>query len=201
MSETQANAAKAKTDALAADLLDLDQDDLRKDATKIASYIRTHFKPLKNVRVVVAGGAGSGKTTIASALSKELELPAFDLDEFIKGGFTSDKEKYRRRFLKAIHDVWTDMPSGKGWVLDHVESCSPDLLSYLKPHYAILLKPNQERLRLTARARNMVSEDPWPGREKRALESASLAEKQFDEANGSLGTRGKTWVLKHLNEG
>ena len=62
----------------------------------------------------VVGGAGSGKTTICQALSAQLNIPVYDMDEHIYG-------TYHARFTQERHPVnktWSTAPNGLAWLLD-----------------------------------------------------------------------------------
>jgi GTPase SAR1 family protein len=181
-SEAKANAKKAETDTLAAQLLDLDSARLKKQATRVANFIRNSVSK-ENARIVITGGAGSGKTTFAGALSKELKLKDFDLDEYVEGGHTADQEAYETRLHNAFLGVWQDLPDKTGWVIEHVEACHPFLVETFEPSFAILVDPGADRLKRTAEARNAVGKAD-PSREKRALETMKKAKKQFKALSG-----------------
>jgi hypothetical protein len=62
----------------------------------------------------VVGGAGSGKTTICSALSAKFKLPVYDMDAHIYGA-------YHGRFTQDRHPVnkaWASARDGLAWLLD-----------------------------------------------------------------------------------
>jgi hypothetical protein len=193
MGDTHANAQKADTDAKAAELLDIDQKELAK-ASKTIAGILEHLEVPK-MKIVITGAAGSGKTTLAGELSKKLEVPVFDLDEFIEGGWTSDKEEYKKRFVKALYQVWQKLPANGSWIIDHVEACNSDILRILRPNFLILVHPPDSRIVATAKARMVVSSDK-SDRIPRAMQSKKTAEKQFKDAGGMLLRKEKGWTLK-----
>ena len=60
------------------------------------------------------GGAGSGKTTISQALSKQFDIPVYDMDAHIYG-------TYHERFTGERHPVnkaWATAENGMAWLLD-----------------------------------------------------------------------------------
>lgn len=174
--EQAANAAKVKTDSKASELLDFDKKRTQRDALKVADRLKKHGPPY---HIVMSGAAGSGKTTLSGALSETLGIPVFDLDNYIRGGWTADREEYESRLKTALYDVWTDLPPDKdGWILEHVESCSQMFNELLRPDFAILLDPGVERIKMTAEARNAVGTFDRK-REKRALDSRARAREQF----------------------
>ena len=62
----------------------------------------------------VVGGAGSGKTTICRALSARFDIPVYDMDAHIYGG-------YHGRFTQKRHPVnsaWSTAQDGLAWLLD-----------------------------------------------------------------------------------
>jgi len=61
----------------------------------------------------IAGGAGSGKTTVCQALSTRLGLSVYDMDAHIYGS-------YHGRFSPTRHPVnmvWSTAPDGLAWLL------------------------------------------------------------------------------------
>lgn len=195
--ERKANERKAEVDTLAANLLNIDRGEIKKASQDIIE--RLHRTGVEPIRLVLAGGAGSGKTTLSGDLSDGLMVPVIDLDEYIKGGWTADRVEYEKRLTQAVYDAWDDLPARRGWVVEHVESCGPDVVSLLRPNFAVLLDPGPDRVRKTAQARNEVGTFS-PTREKRAIESMERAKTQFNKLPGDVLTRGKTWVLKRVSE-
>ena len=193
--EQKANEAKARTDSKAAELLNFDHGELKLAAEKLADKMRKAGPPY---HLVVAGGAGSGKTTLAGALSTALGIPAFDFDEYVRGGWTPDRDEYEERLKRALYDLWTDLPAdADGWIVEHVESCSKMMTDLLRPNYALLVDTGEERLRLTAQARNAVGTFD-PAREKRALQSMKTAKEQFWALPAKDSTTFRFGFLKSL---
>jgi len=61
----------------------------------------------------IVGGAGSGKTTVCSILSKRYVLPVYDMDAHIYGS-------YHARFTQDRHPVnsaWSSSENGLAWLL------------------------------------------------------------------------------------
>jgi hypothetical protein len=193
--DLKANAAKAEMNTRAAELLKLDEDALHQQAVKIADAILAAFDGAP--RVVVTGGAGSGKTTLAVALEKELGVKNFDFDEYIPGGWTADVEEYARRFHKGLYELWEDVPPKKGWIIEHVEACRPELLGLYNPDFAVLVDPGEERLRQAAEARTAVAGN-GEGRLPRALQSDNKAKAQFKALKGKVLLTVPGFVLKKV---
>ncbi len=62
----------------------------------------------------IVGGAGSGKSTICQALSTKFDMPVYDMDAHIYGG-------YNGRFTQNRHPVnkaWSTAPNGLAWLLN-----------------------------------------------------------------------------------
>jgi hypothetical protein len=192
--EAASNARKAAVDTLAAELLNIDQKALKAHARYCIKYI----KGLKNVavKVVIAGGAGSGKTTIAGELSKLLDAKNIDFDEYIVGGFTEDSTEYDKRLHNAFLPVWKDLPKDN-WIIEHVEACSKEFVDFFQPTWAVLVDPGDDRLKKTAKARNAVGTSD-PTREARALKSAKKAKKDFEALKGVELSQSKVCRLKLL---
>ena len=194
--DPNANAEKAKLDSKAAGLLGFDPDEVRKAAIVLAMTLP------EGACVVVTGGAGSGKTTIARELAKTLGAKNFDFDEYIPGGYTADKTEYARRFSKGLYELWEDVPEKKAWVIEHVEACSPDLVGLYRPDYALLVDPGVERIAKAAVARSMAGDSKPEERVARGLQSAEKAKKQFNALPGEMVETGlKGFLLKELSEG
>lgn len=186
MIRSQENVAKKKTDDLAGQLLSLDDRKMARLAEALAELIIGDEKN-RDLRICVAGGAGSGKSTLAKELSKQLELPVFDLDQFIKGGWTKNQKEYDRRFANALYDCWSALPAKKGWIIEHVEAGNPYLITAFKPSYLIRLTPSERHLRRVAGARALAAGENSPvGRVQRALDSDRISKEQFNQAKGTL---------------
>ena len=185
--EAKLNAAKAERDERAAEVLGLSLGKISKQAEDLAAMLKKHQR--NSYKIVLTGGAGSGKTTLANELSKKLEIPIYDLDNYIRGGWTPDREEYEQRLFHAIYDLWTDLPAGDyGWIVEHVEACSPTITKFLRPNFAVLLDPGEEALMAAARARNSVGSHD-ERREDRAVSSSKLAKEQFNAMNARSGER------------
>lgn len=181
--ERLANALKAKTDEKVGEVLNLSEEKVKRRAKTVGQLLRREGEP---ARVVVTGGAGAGKSTFAGSLSDILEVPVFDFDKYIKGGFTPDASEYKDRLNSAVYDLWSDLPkSDTGYIIEHVESCNPTLIRMLNPNFAVLLDPGEEHLKRTAQVRNQVGMFNRT-REKRALDSMKTARKHFDDAPGTI---------------
>lgn len=198
--DPQANAKKAETDRKAAELIGVDMDAVRRVAKNLAGIIRA--SQLTPIRIVIAGAAGSGKTTIALALAKELGVKCIDLDEYIPGGHTDDKVEYERRFNRGLYEAWDTVPHRSGWIIEHVRSCHKDLVGLYNPSFALLVDPGMERIRMAAAARAAVSTDAEQDRLARALETERAADKQFTALHGIVLSREpKGYTLKALPSG
>lgn len=190
--DRSANARKKEVDLLASQLLQIDEEELVGAAGDIA------FRLLgpEQVRLMVTGAAGAGKSTIASTIAERLNLPCFDFDEYIPGGFTPSGKEYRHRLVLGMGRLYDDLPYKTGWVVEHVEACNSDMVNAFKPTHCLLLTQSVERLLTTARARAAAAADEAASREKRALESSEYAKMQFEKVKGEIVGRGKGWVLK-----
>ena len=194
--EEEANAEKRLVESAVASLLKIDQAAIDRLAVDIAKMIR---KSGKTPKVFITGAAGSNKSTLAASLSKELEVPAFDLDDYVKGGYTEDEKKYAHRLVMAWGAVWTDMPSNQnGWILEHVEMCHRTAVDIFKPNFAVLLSPSKSHLMEVADARDRVGDDSKGGRWRRAQETAVRSHGQFDALSTSKFVHGPGWFFKEL---
>lgn len=193
--DPRANARKAEIDTRAADLLNWDQSRLVKVARKIADFVKGDATKT----FCITGGAGSGKTSLAGELAEVLNVPNFDFDEYIPGGYTKDSKEYRGRLVKGMANLWEDMPHRPGWIIEHVEACNEDMLAAFKPDFCIFVDPEVERLLRTAQARGHVAGDDDQQvykREQRALESSEYARMQFSKVSGPVVLSGKGWSMK-----
>jgi Cdc6-like AAA superfamily ATPase len=192
--EAAANAKKARTDRLAGEILNFDKKKIKKATNELLEVLSN----TKNPTIVITGGAGSGKSHLSSKLSDELGIKAFDLDQYIEGGYTKDAKAYEERLKNAFYKVWEDLPNKGGWIIEHVEACSLPAVGIFKPAFAILVNPGEEKIRLTAEARNKVGK-PDPSREKRALETTKKAISQFEGLKGAeITPKGSLYILKKL---
>lgn len=197
--DQSANERKDRLDELAAELLGVDDEELVRDGGDVA------FRLLGTnpVRLVVAGGAGAGKSTTARAIAERLSLPVFDFDKYVPGGYSTDAKVYRKRLLDGLTNLFDDLPARRdsGWVVEHAEACSEELVKAFHPTHALLLRPSTTRLLDASRARSRAGEesaDTQYRRERRALESSVFALMQFRKLRGKVLARTKTWVLKKL---
>ena len=193
-----ANARKDRTDSLAADLLNIDPTPRLKNAKRIAQLVGT------GARMVITGGAGSGKSSIACDLAELLDVPMFDFDEYVPGGFDKDSKVYRKRLLDAMDNLWGDLPSKGGWIIEHVEACNEYIVKAFRPQYALLVDPPAAKMLRTAAARSQVnneSEKTQLARVKRAMESAEYARMQYADVPGEKVEKGKGWELKKVKMG
>jgi Cdc6-like AAA superfamily ATPase len=194
-SQHDINRRKAAVDERASSILGMDIKKVRDVAHEIAATVRRSgaLPPA----IVVCGGAGSGKTTLAGELSKELEIPTINLDDYLHGGFTKDEELYDERLQRALYDAWEDMPVD-GWVLEHVEASNQKIVELIRPTFALHVHPGEEHLLRAAGARNLASGEGDSFREWRAMDSKEKSEKNFNKLEGRVIGRGKTWTLKLL---
>lgn len=191
--DRSANERKRKIDSLAGKLLGLDGDKL----VSLGGDIAFRLLGPEQVRLMVTGGAGSGKTTVASVIAERLNLPCFDFDEYIVGGWHQDGKEYRRRLVAAMSKLYDDLPYKTGWVVEHVEACNQDMFKAFKPTHCLLLAPSAKQLMMVASARASAGGDSSAaGLEQRALESSEYARMQFEKVSGEVMARGKNWVLK-----
>lgn len=178
------NAVKAKTDELASMLLDIDTNKVKKSAKNLAKVIKA-LQP-KEQRIVITGAAGAGKSTTAKFIGEELKIPVFDLDQFIDGGWTKNREEYEHRLLGGMRKLLEKLPEG-GWIVEHVEACHPSLVHAFEPNVAVFFKAPQDRLINVAQARSEASGSGDPGsRAMRAVTSGQTARSQFSEFPGKL---------------
>ena len=190
-----ANQRKRKIDALAGKLLDLDAEKL----ITLAGNIAFQLLGPERVRLMVTGGAGSGKTTVSSVIAERLNLPCFDFDEYVVNGWHPDGKEYRRRLVAAMSRLYDDLPYKTGWVVEHVEACNGDMLKAFQPTHCLLLAPPAQHLLDIAGARARAGGEKSPASlEQRALESSEYARMQFEKAPGSVMARGNGWVLKKM---
>lgn len=192
-SEEAANAKKHETDSAAGEILGLDPNKTDRVATEIASIIKVQNGPK---RIVIAGGAGSGKSTLSRFLSGKLRVKRFDLDEYIEGGFHKDPATYDSRLNAALYLVWKDMPDL--WILEHVEACRPFIIHGFRPSYTILVDPGAEHLKKTAAARNLAGKND-PDREKRAMDTMKTSAEQFKAVKGTnIRLRDPHFLMKRI---
>lgn len=195
MTEERANATKARTDQLAGELLGSGSK-VQKMAQEISALLFWE-DPL---HLCISGGAGSGKSSVARRLAKILDVPVFDFDEFIPGGYHRDPKVYRKRFVDGMSSLWDALPRGP-WIVEHVEACNDEMLRAFKPNAVLHLSPPASHAMSTAAARSAVAgEGPEEqyGREQRALESAVISSNQFSKTPGKVIGQGRGWVLKKL---
>ena len=192
--ERLSNALKEQTDAKAAGILGFNADKLAKRAKSIALLM---LRECDAPKVVVCGGAGSGKTELTGELSKALNIPVFDLDKYIQGGWSGNREVYDSALSAAMYDLWSDLPSsGSGYIVEHVEACNPKMVKFLSPDFAIILDPGKEHVTRVANARNTVRFNE--GREGRALSSMLDSKRHFSSVPGSIVMKDAGILVKKL---
>lgn len=191
--DDELNKVKEQTDAQVGVLLKLDKESLQEKAELIAGIIDSTFEGPP--RIVVTGGAGAGKSTLAAALAAKLDVKGFSFDQYIPGGFTEKKDEYERRFSKGMYELWEDIPTRRGWIVEHVEACKPEFLGLYAADFAILLDPGEEHLRKVVEARSSLQGGVTLAR---ALTSAAKAASQFNELEGEIVYKGPGLFLKQL---
>ena len=201
--DPELNKSKLMADAQAGELLHLDEDVLKGQAKMLSDAIHKEMGDavLSGVdpRVLITGGAGSGKSTMAGHLSRALGVKNLNFDEYIPGGWTSDSQEYAKRFNKGLYEMWDDVPKKKGWVIEHVEACDPDLVGLYPSDFAVLVDPGEERLRAVAEARSSVMGNGTEGnkdRLARALQSDKKAKAQFNAMKGKVIAKVPGYLLK-----
>lgn len=187
------NKVKEMTDAQVGILLKLDKESLHEKVELVAKLIDSTFD--SEPRIVVTGGAGSGKSTFAADLASTLGVKGFSFDQYIPGGFTEKKDEYERRFNKGMYELWEDIPQKKGWIIEHVEACKPEFLGLYAADFAILLDPGEEHLRKVVEARSTLQGGVTLAR---ALSSATKAVSQFEDLKGELVFKTPGMFLKRL---
>lgn len=192
--DLEANARKRTYDALAADLLSLNKSKLEQEAAGIAFDL---LGP-DQVRLCITGGAGSGKTSVAAIIGERLNLPVFDFDEYVPGGFHEDADAFRKRLLDGMTNLWNDLPVKGGWIIEHVEACNENMLKAFHPTHCLLVHPKAHQLRTVAEARAAVAGGDPKSRVRRAMESSEYAIMQFEEVPGEIVKRGPGWTLKQM---
>jgi hypothetical protein len=199
VTEQAANAQKAKTDRLAGELLGVDGG--RKK--KLANDIAARLVGVTPIRLLVTGGAGSGKSSVSRLLAAKLDIPNFDFDKYIPGGYHKDPKVYRKRLLDGMQKLFDALPwrPGAGWLVEHVEACSADMLGAFQPTHCLHLAPPAARALDVAAARSAVAGEPpreQYAREQRAMESAEIARMQFSKVPGRVMAHGSGWELKEM---
>lgn len=193
--DIDSNANKRLVDGIAATLLDLSKNDLRRSAEEIIRVIRGRER--RAVKIVVLGAAGSNKTSISHEMSTLLALPAFDLDEFIPYGKSSHPD-YRKRLREGWYNLWPEIPSQSGWIIEHVEAGHPELIQLFKPRFALLLQPPVDQLLDVAKARAKASGTQDEDYRHRSMETAIKCSQSFDGLPGAVVGKGSGWTLKEL---
>lgn len=187
------NQEKRENDRLASTLLRIDDRSQDRIAKTIAEVI-----PFKVPKLMLSGAAGANKSTVGKKLSDRLGVPVFDFDDYITGGWDINNGVYRKRLLDALYELWNQMPSKGGWILEHVEACNPMLLDTLKPNVAILLKPGLHHVQEVAKARDIASGATDPIRQYRATQSGIRAASNFMNIDHRKIHLGEGWTLKTL---
>jgi hypothetical protein len=188
------NAHKRLVDGLASKLLKIDTSSLKRTADEIGAWLSKHMGG--DLRIVVSGGTGANKSTVAKFLGQQFDIPSFDLDEYIEGGYDPDLEVYQKRLTDSFYRVYQAMPTTSGWLLEHVLACSPSVVNFFKPNVAILLTPPVEQLIEVANARDMVGEDTKGQRAVRSVQTANEAQKHWRNLNGVMGFTAPLWSVQ-----
>lgn len=192
VSDEKANERKHQVDQAVDEFLDLNPKKVEAVARAIATHVRAG-------RIVVSGGTGAGKTTVAKALSGLLHIPFFELDDYIPGGGHDNRAVFLARLEQGMNNLWEDLPGKKPWVIEHIECCSPLFREFFEPEFAILITPGEEHLKAVASARDKVGSDSKGKRTSRSLETNRRAIKQFREAPGTVLAESKAWQIKRLS--
>ena len=191
-SEAIANEKKTLTDRAVAAFIGMDRQLSRNMAQEAL------FKLKPPYRIVVCGGAGASKTTFAEEMSKILEVPTFDLDMYIPGGWVENKKAYQQAFAEGLNSLWDDLPLEKEWIIEHIESAGQAVRGLFNPRWAIHLHPGMSQLKAIARLREVASGDGAGSRTIRAMSSDKLSMTQFRDAPGKIVSEGYGWTLKEL---
>jgi hypothetical protein len=192
--DRELNAKKRRLDHLAGELLDLDKKDLELEASGIAFDLLGESP----IRLCVTGAAGSGKTTASAVIGERLNLPVFDFDEYVPGGYHEDGKIYRKRLIDGMSNLFDALPVKRGWIVEHVEACNEDMVKAFRPTFCLLICPPTDRLLQVARVRSSLSADDPLCRELRALQSAEYAKMQFDAVPGDTIKETAGWRLKRV---
>ncbi len=197
MDEAEANAKKRVVDYFASDYIDIDWGGVKRHARHIADLLDKEEGPLT---LAICGAAGSQKTTLSDELSCLCGEPAFDLDEFIPGGYTPNRHEYESRLWKGWDRLAQHLPRS-GWIIEHVEAANPFFLKMFSPHFLLHIDPGTEFLSMVARARSLASNstDTYR-RETRARESRAISASQFKDAEGEIIRASGIWTLKKMGQ-
>jgi adenylate kinase family enzyme len=100
-------------------------------------------------RIVIFGNSGSGKSTMARRLSRELGIAHLDLDQV-----AWSSPAVRRNVTESAHNIAAFVAANREWV---AEGCYADLLELVMPHATEVrfLNPGTEQCVAHCRAR------PW----------------------------------------
>lgn len=189
------NAQKQRTDDLAGSLLELDDNVVKGWAAKAANTLLGH-----RGRIIVTGGAGSGKTTFSKELARLLEIPHLDLDTFIKGGYTPKEKVYEQRLIDGLMSLWNSLPRG-GFVVEHVLAARPDIIQVLRPTAVILLNATDKHLIRVASGRAVAAREDSPNeRIARAIQTGRQARNYYETLAWKEVKNGR-WKMKLLTEG
>jgi hypothetical protein len=183
MDQHIANVRKKLVDGMTSVLLDLDERAVRRTAREVAEVVKD---AAPHARIVVAGGAGAGKTVFSEALAHELRIPCFDFDAYIPGGHTPNKALYKERLRKGFESLWLDLPHVHSWVVEHVEACNRNFVDSLSPTLAIHLDPGLDHLKSVAQARDIVASNTDGKRAVRASETALRSRAHFRSLPGRV---------------
>lgn len=192
-SEIASNDAKRATEKAVASFLDLDSTHIQNRARACAWEIEDPKK------IVICGAAGSFKSSFAEGLCEELEIPVFDLDEYIVGGWTPNKKAYDQAFATGVNDLLDDLPLQREWIVEHIEACNPVVLELLRPKWAVLMSPGLDEIYNVAKLRSAVDGGSAEVRRQRALSTSKTSSAQFKAAPGKVVAQGNGWFLKKLS--
>jgi len=103
------------------------------------------------IRILIFGNSGSGKSTMAKALSVEHSLAHLDLDSL---AWEATDPPTRKAIAESAEAIQAFLNSNDGWV---IEGCYGDLLSLVAEHAekVVFLNPGVEQCIANCRSR------PW----------------------------------------
>lgn len=194
-SEKELNQKKIQIDLMAGALINYDPEPIHqaaKAAAKLFEGFRYNEEPL---RVAVTGASGAGKSVFADDIGRRLGRRAFDLDDFIPGGYTDDSKEYARRLYEGMLKVWQKLPSN-GWIVEHVHALSTDMLKAFRPDFGILIEQPHSQIVRMSEARAQVARDE--NYIKRAITTEKTAKEEFELAPGRVIGSGTIWRVRKI---